>query len=130
GRGRGAAPGGAERQGRARVKKQWLIVAVVLAVLTAGATLGVRLAPHLFPVSVGSTAPQFHAVDLATGDSVTLLRYRGQVVLLNVWATWCEPCKVEMPSMQRLHQALGSEGLKIVAVSIDVQDPLVVKNFQ
>ena len=112
------------------MKKQWMIVAAVLAVLTAGAALGVKLAPDLFPVSVGTKAPGFHAVDLATGDSVTLDRYRGQVVLLNIWATWCEPCKVEMPSMQRLQQALGAQGLKIVAVSIDVQDPQVVRNFQ
>ena len=112
------------------MKKQWLIVAVVLALLTAGAALGVKLAPDLFPVSVGTKAPAFRAIDLATGDSVTLERYRGQVVLLNIWATWCEPCKVEMPAMQRLQQALGPRGLKIVAVSIDVQDPQAVKNFQ
>ena len=48
------------------MKKQRLIVALVLAVLTAGAALGVRFAPDLFPVSVGSKAPQFHAVDLVS----------------------------------------------------------------
>jgi len=67
------------------VKKQWIIVAAVLALLTFGAVLGLKLTPDLFPVEVGSRAPQFRAIDLGTGDSVTLDRYRGQVVLLNIW---------------------------------------------
>jgi peroxiredoxin len=41
------------------------------------------------------------------------------VVLLNIWATWCDPCRVEMPSIERLHERLGPKGLKVVAVSID-----------
>jgi peroxiredoxin len=112
------------------MKKQWLIVAAVLLLLTAGAILGLQLAPDIFPVEVGARAPAFRAVDLASGDSVSLAKYKGQVVLLNVWATWCEPCRVEMPSMQRLHEALGAKGLKIVAVSIDEAGAQVVKDFQ
>jgi len=111
------------------VKKQWIIVAVVLVVLTVGAVLGLKLTPDLFPVEVGSRAPQFHAIDLGTGDSVSLDRFKGQVTLLNIWATWCEPCRVEMPSIQRLYQQLGPEGLKVASVSIDVADPSVVKRF-
>src|SRR5918993_1023545 len=49
----------------------------------------------------------------------TLDDYRGDVVLLNVWATWCGPCEAEMPSMQRLHESYADSGLRIVAVSID-----------
>ena len=45
--------------------------------------------------------------------------YAGEVVLLNIWATWCGPCRIEMPSMQRLEKRLGPKGLKIVAVSVD-----------
>lgn len=112
------------------MKKQWLIVLVVVGVLTAGAVMAVKLSPDIFPVEVGSRAPDFTAADLATGDPVTLASYRGQVVLLNVWATWCEPCRVEMPSMERLYQELGPQGLKIVAVSIDEAGPDVVREFQ
>ncbi|MEK6611085.1 MAG: TlpA disulfide reductase family protein [Gemmatimonadota bacterium] len=112
------------------MKKQWIIVLVVVGVLTAGAVMAVKLSPDIFPVEVGSRAPDFGAVDLATGDTVTLASYRGQVVLLNVWATWCEPCRVEMPSMERLHQELGPQGLKIVAISIDEAGPDVVRDFQ
>jgi cytochrome c biogenesis protein CcmG/thiol:disulfide interchange protein DsbE len=112
------------------MKKQWIIITAVLALMTAGAVLGVRLAPDIFPVEVGSRAPAFRAVDLASGDSTGLDRYKGQVVLLNIWATWCEPCRVEMPALERLHQALAGDGLKIVAVSIDEADPSVVREFQ
>jgi len=53
------------------------------------------------------------------GEPVALSDYRDRVVLLNVWATWCEPCRYEMPSMQRLYEAIGDPGFEILAVSID-----------
>lgn len=112
------------------MRKQWIAVFVVVGLLTAGAVVGVKLAPEIFPVEVGSRAPEFRAADLATGDTVTLASFRGQVVLLNIWATWCEPCRFEMPSMERLHQELRPQGLKIVAVSIDEAGPDVVREFQ
>ena len=49
----------------------------------------------------------------------TLTDYRGDVILLNIWATWCIPCRTEMPSIEAVHQALGPKGLKVVAVSVD-----------
>ena len=111
------------------MKKQWTIVGIIVAVLTAGAVLGMKLLPEVFPVEVGSRAPQFHAVNIASGDSVSLADYRGRVVLLNVWATWCAPCVREMPSMQRLHEALGDSGLVVLAVSVDDGDPAAVRSF-
>ncbi len=91
------------------------------AATTAGGFFGVRaLRQDLATVGVGSLAPNFSAVTL---DSVprtkTLGDYEGQVVLLNLWATWCAPCRVEMPSIQNLHDAFASRGLKVVAVSVD-----------
>jgi len=112
------------------MKRQWLMVAIVVGLLAAGAVAGVRLAPDIFPVEVGSAAPNFHAVDLDKGDSVTLDKYKGQVVLVNIWATWCEPCRVEMPAMERLQDSLAGSGLKIVAVSIDEAEPSVVRAFR
>lgn len=102
-------------------RRQWMIVLVVVGMLAAGLGLGVHLlGDELFPVSVGSTAPDFHARTV-DGPAVvkSLADYRGQVVLLNVWATWCDPCRVEMPAIERLQQRLGSRGLHVVAVSID-----------
>jgi peroxiredoxin len=111
------------------MRKQWIVVGVIVAVLAAGAILGIKLAPEIFPVEVGSSAPAFEATDLKTGQKTTLADFRGQVVLLNVWATWCEPCKIEMPSMEQLERELGPRGLKIVAVSIDEGGPDVVRQF-
>jgi cytochrome c biogenesis protein CcmG, thiol:disulfide interchange protein DsbE len=111
------------------MRAQWIAVAVVCLVLGAGLALGLKLKPEIFPVEVGSSAPLFEATDLATGRRVTLADYRGQVVLLNIWATWCEPCKVEMPSLEQLQQEMGPRGLKIVAVSIDEGGPDVVRQY-
>src|SRR5690348_497287 len=102
------------------VRQQWMIVGAVVALLGGGLFAGVKLfADDLFPVAVGSSAPDFKAKDLASGATRTLADYRGKVVLLNVWATWCEPCKVEMPSMEELYRTYGPRGVHIVAVSID-----------
>jgi cytochrome c biogenesis protein CcmG, thiol:disulfide interchange protein DsbE len=103
------------------VRQQWGLVFGIVAVLGGALTAAVKLfGSELFPVTVGSEAPDFRAKDLRTGREVSLVKdYRGQVVLLNIWATWCEPCKVEMPSIEALHKAYGRRGLKVVAVSID-----------
>jgi peroxiredoxin len=103
------------------IRQQWALVgAVVLALGGVLSALTYALGDELFPVRVGAEAPAFRARTLeATPREKTLADYRGQVVLLNIWATWCGPCRVEMPSMQALHEALGPRGLRIVAVSID-----------
>lgn len=102
-------------------RKQLAIGAVVIAltcVIAYGATRYLR--KELFPVELGSRAPDFKAFTL---DSIprqkTLADYRGRVLMINVWATWCLPCRVEMPSIEALHKAYGPKGLKVVAVSID-----------
>ena len=95
-----------------------LFVVGVVGVIAYGASQYLR--KELFPVQVGSKAPDFTAVTL---DSVPrekrLADYRGQVLKINVWATWCLPCRVEMPSIEALHKSYGPKGLKILAVSID-----------
>ena len=71
-------------------------------------------------VSPGSPAPDFRAVTLdAQPVAKTIADYRGQVVLLNLWATWCGPCEWEMPSIQALHNDFAGAGLKVVAVAVD-----------
>ena len=66
------------------------------------------------------------------GKSVKLADYRGKVVFLNFWATWCPPCREEMPAMERLYQRYRDKGLVVVAVSIDsemvVIPPFVKQN--
>ena len=97
------------------------VLAAGLAGLAVGAVIGVSvLRRDLVTAGVGSKAPDFAA---STLDSLRRAKglddYAGQVVLLNLWATWCAPCRVEMPSIQNLHDAYASRGLKVVAVSVD-----------
>ncbi len=100
---------------------QWAVVAGVVALLAGALFAATRLlGDEIFPVSVGTSAPAFTARTLdARPRDKTLADYKGQVVLLNVWATWCPPCREEMPSMQALHESYGGKGLNVVAVSVD-----------
>jgi peroxiredoxin len=101
-------------------RQQWSVVGVIVAVMAIGLLAAAHyMKDELFPVTIGSTAPDFRAKVLGESRYKTLADYKGQVVLLNVWATWCPPCQAEMPSLQRLYQAYGDKGLKLVAVSID-----------
>ena len=63
------------------------------------------------------------------GKSISLENYRGRVVLLNFWATWCPPCRLEMPSMRALYDQYKERGLTILAVSIDKHGAQIVKPF-
>lgn len=103
------------------LRQQWLVVIAIVAVLLGALGTGTYVLRHeIFPVEVGSRAPAFRArtVD-GTNHVRSLDDYRGKVLVLNIWATWCAPCIVEMPSFERLHRQLGDSDLKIVAVSID-----------
>ena len=100
-------------------RQQWTLVAGIVMTVVFGVALAVKLRPQLDLVEVGDAAPAFHGTDLRTGRPATLADYRGKVVLLNVWATWCPPCRVEMPSMERLHKKLAGTDFRIVAVSVD-----------
>lgn len=75
----------------------------------------------------GKPAPDFTLPDL-DGQQVSLHDYRGQVVFLNFWATWCIPCREEMPAMERLHQTFQSQGLAILAIDLK-ETPDKVKVF-
>ena len=68
--------------------------------------------------SPGAPAPPFELLDLDRRPH-RLADFSGQVVVLNFWATWCPPCVEEMPSLQRLEDLLGEDGLAVVAVSVD-----------
>ncbi|MDE0146568.1 MAG: TlpA disulfide reductase family protein [Nitrospira sp.] len=80
------------------------------------------------PPDMGSQAPDFQLIDLQ-GNWQALPDYRGKVVLLNFWATWCGPCRVEMPSMERVYQDLKDEGFAILAISSDPQGSIVTRPF-
>jgi cytochrome c biogenesis protein CcmG, thiol:disulfide interchange protein DsbE len=102
-------------------RKQVAVVLFVVGIVAALVATGSRLLrSELAPVGIGVEAPDFSVTTL---DSVpvpkTLDDYRGKVLMINIWATWCAPCRVEMPSIEELHRAYDSKGLKILAISVD-----------
>jgi peroxiredoxin len=103
-------------------KGQWIAVGSILAGFIAMLGIGLASTSDLGLVGPGSDAPDFEAIDVATGETRGLADYEGDVILLNIWATWCPACEEEMPSMQRLYERLSPQGLKVVAVSIDKAD--------
>jgi peroxiredoxin len=72
------------------------------------------------PFPAGSPAPDLHFTDLL-GRDVALSSYKGHVVVMNLWATWCAPCLAELPSLDRLHRALSRDNLVVLAVSVDAR---------
>ena len=103
-------------------RAQWIAAGAVAGVAALAVTAAVLLAPEVNQVTVGSPAPTFKATTLTAGDTISFDKYKGQVVLLNIWATWCQPCEQEMPSIQQLVDSMGPKGLRLVSVSID-KDP-------
>lgn len=67
---------------------------------------------------VGFLAPDFSLVNLK-GNRESLKDHRGEVILINFWATWCVPCRIEMPSLEKLYRRFRSQGFTVLAVSID-----------
>ena len=70
--------------------------------------------------AVGFRAPAYSAVTLA-GDSVSLASYRGRVVLINAWATWCGPCRQEIPELRLLYKKYKARGFTVVGVTVDAE---------
>lgn len=111
-------------------RRQWVVVALVLGGLALGAWALSRFGGPAQRVTVGGKAPDFRALDLATGDSVDLrAHYKGKVTLVNIWATWCIPCRQEMPAMQKAWVRLKDRGFAIAAISIDEGSPEPVTRF-
>ncbi len=75
----------------------------------------------------GGAAPQLELADL-DGRTHRLSDYRGKAVLLNFWATWCAPCRAEMPSIERLGQAMAGKPFEILAVNVG-ESPRVAREF-
>ncbi len=101
--------------------QQWRVVGAIVAILGGALWFGsYQLKDELVGVDVGSPAPMFSGATVeGSVKAKSLADYKGKVVLLNVWATWCGPCRTEMPSIEALHKAMGPKGLHVVAVSID-----------
>lgn len=132
-----------------RLTKKLLVVTVVFAVTMAAAALiyKSRLSiqsdtPVTTSVTLPTSKPEFaftihpqpqalKEFMFADGDlkAATLADFRGKVVLLNLWATWCGPCREEMPTLDRLQAKLGGPDFEVVTLSIDQEGVAIVKDF-
>jgi cytochrome c biogenesis protein CcmG, thiol:disulfide interchange protein DsbE len=97
--------------------------AVRIHIIAAAALLGL-LGVAAASMNVGEMAPDFSRADL-TGKPVGLAGYRGKLVLLNFWASWCGPCLTEMPRFSSWQRAYGTQGLQVIGVSMDDDWPPV-----
>ena len=112
-----------------------VIVGVMAMLMVTLVGIGGAAAPDILPVAernvvkLGEPAPNFRLRDL-NGQMVSLSDLRGKVVLLNFWATWCGPCRVEMPAMEELYRTFSRNDFEILAVSTDAQGASVTRPFQ
>src|ERR1700756_2258877 len=106
-----------ERTTRSRTVGSLLILSLLLlSIATAHLPLAAQAATHR--VGVGHEAPNFSRVDLAH-RKIVLSSYRGKIVLLNFWATWCEPCLTEMPTFVEWQKQYGSRNFQVIGISMD-----------
>jgi len=117
------------------VKRDPVVIIVVAMVVTAMLVFGiqkVRRNPgqvaNAGPNMKGLTAPDF-TLESLEGKTVRLSDFRGKGVLLNFWATWCQPCKIEMPWFAELQKQYGPQGLQIVGVAMDDASPKEIGEF-
>ncbi|MBK5963164.1 alkyl hydroperoxide reductase [Thiocystis minor] len=92
-----------------------------------GAVAGAGEEQALTPVENQAPAPDFN-LQGPDGQTYRLADYRGKPIILNFWATWCPPCRAEMPSMQRAHDILASEGIAVIAINVG-DDAEAVRQF-
>lgn len=98
-----------------------LLLGLIL-IVSVGSARAIDTAPE-----AGNYAPPFELKDI-NGRKSALSEYRGKVVLLNFWATWCEPCKSELPSLNNIYAALKGKGFVVLGVSVDTSAK-TVRNF-
>jgi peroxiredoxin len=108
----------------------WTVLLLAVALMPAfTSTVAPLLAAQRGVVKPGEPAPNFQLRDM-NGQAVSLSDLRGKIVLVNFWATWCGPCRIEMPAMERLYRTYDRKDFEILAVSTDAQGVAVTRPFQ
>ena len=116
------------------MKRDPVVIIVVAMVVTVMLVFGFQMARRTGrgvsagPSMKGQTAPDF-TLESLDGKTVHLSDFRGKGVLLNFWATWCQPCKIEMPWFAELQKQYGPQGLQIVGVAMDDASPKEISEF-
>ena len=111
-------PAAAEPAGAPVLRRRLVVIVGVLAIIALAFGVVWLQSAKYEPLTVGMAAPDFTLPDMA-GKNQQLSDYRGKVIFLNFWATWCKPCKEEMPSMQVLWDNLKKEDFVMLAISMD-----------
>lgn len=106
---------------------RYLILIVLILLLGGGIYIYSNL-PSTTAVVAGEKAPDFQLED-TKGNTVSLSELRGKVVMVNFWATWCPPCKEEMPSMERLNKFMAGEDFVMLAINTEADGRSVVPAF-
>jgi peroxiredoxin len=83
---------------------------------------------RISPIKGERKAPDFSLIDL-NGKKLGLRQFKGKIILLNFWATWCGPCKEEMPNLEALHQRFKERNFVLLTISVDYEDLKPVKEF-
>ena len=111
------------------------LLLIIVALVLVGGSLYIGSASSSRPshepiklVALGDAAPDFQLED-TTGKKFSLSDLRGKVVLVNFWATWCPPCRAEMPSMEKLNQAMVGEDFVMLAINVEENARAVVPAF-
>jgi cytochrome c biogenesis protein CcmG/thiol:disulfide interchange protein DsbE len=108
------------------LKRYWSLFSIFVLLLTAGwiwFSADQTTGQNLSAPAVSFMAPDF-TLSNAAGNTFTLSNMRDHVVLVNFWASWCPPCKAEMPAMQRVYEAYKEQGFTILAVNVTTQDQM------
>ena len=119
---------------RTRLRARWRALARLEPIgwLVLAGFLGWRMWPQVaaaFGVDATTAPAPSFAVQTLAGDSLSSASLRGKVVLVNVWATWCPPCRVEMPGFQAVYDRKKADGFVILGISTDVTGPEAVARF-
>jgi peroxiredoxin len=111
------------------MKKTVLLIILIVFVLAAMLLLfGRQGGQRSTLVRTGDAAPEFRLQSLERA-AVTLSSFRGKVVMVHFWATWCPPCVEELPALERLHRSLADRDFSLLAISVDEGGPGVVNEF-
>jgi cytochrome c biogenesis protein CcmG/thiol:disulfide interchange protein DsbE len=115
------------------VKRDPVILVVVAVVISLMLVFGIQKTRHAREGAgagklQGQPAPDFSLASLE-GKTLKLSDFRGKAVLLNFWATWCEPCKIEMPWFVELQKQYGPQGLQVLGVAMDEASPQEIADF-
>ncbi len=111
-------------------------IAKILSLLAVAALLAILVIYHRDRSSATTAtiagdmrpAPEFNLPDIH-GNNVALSQFRGKVVLLNFWATWCPPCRKEIPDLIELHNQYGGQGFAVLGISLDEDGARAVRPF-